>query len=410
MHDIPVIIIGGGVSGLTCANYLHKRGIDFLLLEASEEFGGRVKTANIDGYLLDRGFQVLQTNYPEAKKLLDYDALSLKTFESGAKIRTSEGFMTMQNPFRNPLAFIPMAFSSVGSLVDKLKIAKLIGEVKLASSEELISGEATATYNYLKSYGFSEKIINTFFRPFFAGVFLEEELTTGSNFFRFTFKQFFEGNAAVPENGMREIPSQLLNNLPVASVRKNVAVESIENNVVKLSDGTSLSAGKIVLATNPEATDKLLNLHIERVYNSTTCLYFSADFSPMAGKKYLSLNPNRRQLVHHMCVPSDVSAAYAPAGKTLISVTLRDAKGLSKVKQVEQTKRELSEWFGSSVNAWRLLEHQEIPQALSFYDGSTKSTDYQVAENTYRCGDYLAYPSLNAAMKTGREVAELIAG
>jgi hypothetical protein len=139
-------------------------------------------------------------------------------------------------------------------------------------------------------------------------------------------------------------------------------------------------------------------------------LYFSADFSPMAGKKYLSLNPNRRQLVHHMCVPSDVSAAYAPAGKTLISVTLRDAKGLSKVKQVEQTKRELSEWFGSSVNAWRLLEHQEIPQALSFYDGSTKSTDYQVAENTYRCGDYLAYPSLNAAMKTGREVAELIAG
>jgi protoporphyrinogen oxidase len=410
MHDFPVIIIGGGISGLTCANYLHKKQVDFLLLEASEEFGGRVKTANIDGYLLDRGFQVLQTNYPEAKKLLDYDALSLKTFESGAKIRKSEGFMTMQNPFRNPLAFIPMAFSSVGSLIDKLKIAKLIGEVKLASSEELISEEATTTYDYLKSYGFSEKIINTFFRPFFAGVFLEEELTTGSNFFRFTFKQFFEGNAAVPENGMQEIPLQLLNSLPVGFIRKNVAVESIENNVIKLSDGTSLSAGKIVLATNPEAADKILNLQTERVYNSTTCLYFSADFSPMAGKRYLTLNPNRRQLVHHMCVPSDVSAAYAPAGKTLISVTLRDAKGLSKVKQVEQTKRELNEWFGSSVNAWRLLEHQEIPQALSFYDGSTKSTDYQVAGNIYRCGDYLAYPSLNAAMKTGREVAELVAG
>ncbi|MFB0909259.1 MAG: protoporphyrinogen oxidase [Spirosomataceae bacterium] len=410
MHDIPVIIIGGGVSGLTCANYLHKKGVGFLLLEASEEFGGRVKTASIDGYLLDRGFQVLQTNYPEAKKLLDYETLNLKTFKSGAKIRKGDGFMTMQNPFRNPLAFIPMAFSSVGSFVDKLKIAKLIGEVKLASSEELISEEATTTYEYLKSYGFSEKIINTFFRPFFAGVFLEEELTTGSNFFRFTFKQFFEGNAAVPENGMQEIPSQLLNNLPASSIRKNVTVESIENNVIKLSDGTSLSAGKIVLATNPEATDKILNLQTERVYNSTTCLYFSADFSPMAGKKYLMLNPNRRQLVHHMCVPSDVSAAYAPAGKTLISVTLRDAKGLSKIKQVEQTKRELNEWFGSSVNAWRLLEHQEIPQAVSFYDGTTKSTDYQVAENIYRCGDYLAYPSLNAAMKTGREVAELVAG
>ncbi|MDP5139038.1 MAG: FAD-dependent oxidoreductase, partial [Spirosomaceae bacterium] len=143
-------------------------------------------------------------------------------------------------------------------------------------------------------------------------------------------------------------------------------------------------------------------------YNATTCLYFSADFSPMSGKKYLTLNPNRRQLVHHMCVPSDVSAAYAPAGKTLISVTLRDGKGMSKVKQVEQAKRELHEWFGSSVNAWRLLDQQEIPQAVSFYDGKPESNSYKISENIYRCGDYLAYPSLNAAMKTGREVAELV--
>ncbi|MDP5121575.1 MAG: NAD(P)/FAD-dependent oxidoreductase, partial [Spirosomaceae bacterium] len=145
MHDFPVVIIGAGVSGLTCANYLHKKGVKFLLLEASDSAGGRVKTATIDGYLLDRGFQVLQTNYPEAKKLLDYDSLNLKNFESGAKIRKGDGFMTMQNPFRNPLAFIPMAFSGVGSLVDKLKIAKLIGEVKLASSDDLIAEDAVST-------------------------------------------------------------------------------------------------------------------------------------------------------------------------------------------------------------------------------------------------------------------------
>lgn len=409
MQDFPVVIIGGGISGLTCANYLHQKGVDFLLLEASDSFGGRVKTSNIDGYLLDHGFQVLQTNYPEARKLLDYDALSLKNFESGSKIRKDDGFMTMQNPFRNPLAFIPMAFSGIGSLLDKLKIAKLIGEVKLASSDDLIAEEAVSTYDYLKAYGFSEKIINSFFRPFFAGVFLEEELLTGSNFFRFTFKQFFEGNAAIPENGMQQIPLQLVNNLPRSAVRINVTVESMENNVLKLSDGTTVSAKRIILATNPAATDKLLNVEKERVYNATTCLYFSADFSPMAGKKYLTLNPNRRQLVHHMCVPSDISAGYAPAGKTLISVTLRDAKGISKVRQVEQAKRELNEWFGSSVNAWRLLDQQEIPQAVSFYAGNSDPIDYQISENIYRCGDYLAYPSLNAAMKTGREVADLVA-
>lgn len=408
MRDFPIVIVGGGIAGLTCANYLHKKGEEFLLIESGSEVGGRVQTATMDGYLLDRGFQVLQTNYPEAKKLLNYDALNLKTFESGAKIRKADGFITMQNPFRNPLAFIPMAFSSIGSLGDKLRIAKLIGEVKVTSSEELLAEESVTTYEYLKTYGFSEKIIDSFFRPFFAGVFLEEEITTGSNFFRFTFKQFFEGNAAIPENGMKAIPLQLVENLPGASIRKNVSVESINDKTLTLSDGTTITAEKIVLAVNPASVDKLLNIETERIYNSTTCLYFSADFSPLAGKKYLTLNPNRRQIVHHMCVPSDVSSGYAPKGKALISVTLRDAKGLSKVKQVEQAKRELSEWFGSSVNAWRLLDNQVIPQSVSFYDGKALSLDYQIGKGIFVCGDYLAYPSLNAAMKTGREVAELI--
>lgn len=408
MSDFSVVIVGGGVAGLTCANYLHNKNINFLLLEATNEVGGRVKTDVVDGYLLDHGFQVLQTNYSEAKQLLNYDALNLQLFESGAKIRATDGFMSMQNPFRNPLAFLPLAFSSVGSLVDKLKVARLIGQIKLVSDEKLLAQRSVSTNDFLKTYGFSDKIINNFFRPFFGGVFLEEELATASNFFKFTFKQFFAGDAALPERGMQQIPLQLRSNLPENSVRVNSPVELIENNQVKLADGTTITADKIVIATNPTVTDRLLSReYIDRKFNTTTCLYFSADFSPLAGKKYLTLNPNRRQLVHHMCVPSDVSSAYAPVGKTVISVTLR-ASELSKTKQVEQAKRELSEWFGSSVNAWRLLGEYKIPQAVSFYDGNTQPIEYQIDENLYVCGDYLAYPSLNGAMKTGREVAELL--
>jgi protoporphyrinogen oxidase len=313
----------------------------------------------------------------------------------------------MQNPFRNPLAFIPMAFSSVGSVPDKLRIARLISEIRSVPDEELLLQEATSTQDFLKTYGFSDKIINKFFRPFFGGVFLEEELATASSFFKFTFKQFFAGDAALPEHGMQQIPFQLRNNLPENSVRVNSLVDLIENNQVKLTDGTTITADKVVLATNLTVADKLLNKKTDHKFNATRCLYFSADFSPMSGKKYLTLNPNRRQIVHHMCVPSDVSAAYAPAGKTIISVTLR-ASELSKTKQIEQTKRELNEWFGSSVNAWRLLGEYNIPQAVSFYDGNTQVDDYQVAENLFVCGDYLAYPSLNGTMKAGREVAELL--
>ncbi len=408
MSDFPVIIIGGGVAGLTCANYLHRKNIDFLLLESTAEVGGRVQTDSVDGYLLDRGFQVLQTNYPEAKQVLNYEDLNLKSFKSGAKIRSENGFITMQNPFRNPLALLPMAFSGVGSLVDKLKVAQLIAEIRTVADEALLAADSnTSTLEFLQNYGFSDKIIRNFFRPFFGGVFLEEELTTASNFFKFTFKQFFAGDVALPETGMKQIPQQLRNNLPENSIQVNSAVDLIEKKQLKLADGTTLTANKIVVATNPTIADKLLNRTVERKFNNTTCLYFSADFSPMSGKKYLTLNPNRRQLVHHLCVPSDISAAYAPTGKTLISVTLRSSE-LNKTKQVEQTKRELSEWFGSSVNAWRLLGEYRIPEAVSTYEKNTIQNQYQVTENILTCGDYLAYPSLNGTMKTGREVAELL--
>ena len=206
---------------------------------------------------------------------------------------------------------------------------------------------------------------------------------------------------------MQQIPLQLRNNLSTNSVRVNSLVETIEGKNIKLANGSGITADKIVLAINPKAADKLLNKTVERKFNATSCLYFLADFSPLSGKKYLTLNPNRRQLVHHMCVPSDVAATYAPSGKALISVTLR-ATELSKVKQIEQAKRELSAWFGSSVNAWRLIGDYQIPNAVSFYNGNTQPIDYQVGDGLYRCGDYLAYPSLNGAMKTGREVAELI--
>lgn len=408
MNKYSVIIVGGGISGLTCANYLQKTGINCLVLESSETLGGRVQTHEVDGYLLDRGFQVLQTNYPEAKQLLDYEVLDLKPFKSGAYIRKEGGFLTMQNPFRNPMAFLPMAFSSVGTLMDKLRIAKLIGEVRRASTDELMAREGIATYDFLKNYGFSEKIINTFFRPFFGGVFLEEELITASNFFLFTFKQFFEGDAAIPANGMREIPMQLAANLSEGSIRIASPVVELKKNSVTLANGEFLEADYVVLAVNIAAADKLLGISTERVFNATNCLYFSADFSPLNGKPFLTLNPNRKQLVHHICVPSDLATQYAPEGKTLISVTIRNAKGLSAQRQIEQVKRELGDWFGASVNAWRLLATYDLPQAVSLYSAGSHHVGYHIDKGVYQCGDYTAYPSLNAAMKTGREVAEMI--
>lgn len=409
MNDFSTIIIGGGISGLTCAKYLNEKGYSFMLLEGSDELGGRVRTDKVEGFKLDRGFQVLLTNYPEARKTLNYSDLRLKYFDSGSLIKADKGFMKMENPFRKKMAYLTMAFSSVGSLRDKLKIRKFANDLAEIPDEDFFKMEATDTLTFLRNYGWSERMISNFFKPFFGGVFLENELITSSNFFQFTFKQFFRGDAAIPKEGMQAIPDQIAEKISSNKIRRHARVKGIENNQVFLEGGEILTTDRIVLATDPHTTDILLGETTNRIYNTTTCTYFSAESSPLRGQKMIALNPNRRGVVHNVCVPSDISPEYGNAGKSLISVSTQGLDKVDEQKLTSRIKRELFDWFGAQVNVWKHLKTYHIPESLVQYRAGMPQKSLKLSDNLYRCGDYLAYPSLNAAMQTGREVGEMIA-
>lgn len=408
MNDFSTVIIGGGISGLTCAKYLNEKGYGFMLLEGSDALGGRVRTDKVEGFLLDRGFQVLLTNYPEAKKILNYNNLDLKYFASGSMIKAEKGFMKMENPFRNKMAYLTMAFSSVGSLSDKLKIRKFANDLADISDEEIFQMDATDTLTFLRNYGWSDKMITNFFKPFFGGVFLENDLITSSNFFQFTFKQFFRGDAAIPADGIQAIPEQIAEMIPNNRIRKNTRVKGFEGNQIFLEGGEVITTDKIVVATDPHTSDDLLGETSNRVYNITTCTYFSAETSPLKGQKFIALNPNRRGVVHNVCVPSDISSHYGNVGKSLVSVSTQGLEKLDERNLTNRIKRELFDWFGASVNVWKHLKTYHIPESLVQYRAGTEKHSLKLSENLYRCGDYLAYPSLNAAMQTGREVAEML--
>ena len=408
MNDFLTVIIGGGISGLTCAKFLNEKGYSFMLLEGSDALGGRIRTDKVDGFLLDRGFQILLTNYPEAKKILNYNTLDLKYFGSGALIKAEKGFMKMENPFQNKMAYLTMAFSSVGTLSDKLKIRKFANELSEIPDDEFFNMEATDTLTFLRNYGWSEKMINNFFKPFYGGVFLENDLLTSSNFFQFTFKQFFKGDAAIPAEGIQAIPEQIAEMLPRNCIRKNARVKGFEGNQIFLEGGEVINAGRIVVATDPKSSDKLLGETNERTYNITTCTYFSAETSPLKGQKFIALNPNRRGAVHNICVPSDISSHYGNEGKSLISVSTQGLEKLDERNLTNKIKLELFDWFGPSVNVWKHLKTYHIPESLVQYRAASKRQNSKLGDNLYRCGDYLAYPSLNAAMQTGREVAQMI--
>jgi phytoene dehydrogenase-like protein len=414
MSSSPIIIIGAGMAGLTCASYLHRAGRTVVVLEADDAVGGRVRTdLTSDGFRLDRGFQVLQTRYPEVQRLMDYGALRLQAFRSGAVIRLAAGRQTtLVNPLDQPLAAFSALASPIGTLTDKLRIAALAQRVKSSSSEQLLTFPSTDTLTYLRQRGWSEQIIDSFFRPFFGGVFLDRNLSTASNFFEFVFKQFVEGDAAVPALGMQQIPEQLAARLPAGSVRLNTRVEAVQGTTVRLAGGETLTATAVVVATDGEAAARLLptsRLTSPIPWRRTTCTYFAADHSPGKADKLLRLNASADSLAHNVAFPSDVASEYAPAGRTLVSVSTHGFQSLPETDLTLRLREELATWFGPEARQWQHLRSYHIPQALPVYPaGQPPHQPLQIAEALYRCGDYTGYPSLNAAMATGREVAEAL--
>ena len=227
---MKVIVVGAGLAGLTCAKVLRERSAEVAVFEASDGVGGRVRTDEKDGFLLDRGFQVYFTSYPVSKRHLDHEKLGLRAFDPGAIIHRGREKSVLSDPLRDPEALVPSLISDAASLADKLRTAKLAAKVlpgtATTASEE--DGEPDlSTLEYLKASGFSERYIDSFFKPFYGGVFLSRSLYTSSRVFRFTFRMLATGRTVVPARGMGEIPKQLAAHLPDATVRLNSPVDTL---------------------------------------------------------------------------------------------------------------------------------------------------------------------------------------
>ncbi len=409
MENADVVIIGAGVAGLIAAIELERAGVHPVILEASDVPGGRLKTDLIDGYLMDHGFQVLLTAYREAQHYLDYASLGLKNFDPGATIYTGEKTYELSDPLRQPGQLIPMLFSGVGSLSDKLKVAQLARTLKKQNPAELFARqEGVSTFEYLKQEGFSDKFINHFFRPFFSGIFLESDLSTSSSMFRFVFKMFAEGNAALPEGGIQAIPKQLIRMLSHTEIRFNEKVTRLGTGSVFTSGG-EIKAGDILIATTPH--DLLPGLKEQRQpFHNVLNLYFSTE-ERVIRPPQIGLSARSSSLINNFCYPSAVHSSHAPPGKELLSVSVVDVPDQHLDEIVELVKKEWKELTGQSYGSIEFLRAYSIPNALPVMDHlafSMQSTAAKVQDHIFLAGDYLLYGSLNAAMTSGRTGAQAL--
>jgi phytoene dehydrogenase-like protein len=406
--EAKVVIVGAGMAGLCCALRLQEKGIPCTVLEASDAPGGRVRTDKVDGFLLDRGFQVLLTAYPEARRLLDSKALGLRTFAPGALVRLDGKFHRISDPFRQPWTIPATLLTPLGSLKDKLRIARLRRHVLAGSIEDLFRRPETSALDALLNFGFSDRMIGAFFRPFFGGIFLETDLATSSRMLEFVFRMFSLGKAALPTAGMGAIPQQLADRLPAGTVRLGVKVETLGEGEVCLAGGERVSASAVVLATEaPEAARLLPDLRPPGSHG-TACLYFAADQAPLA-KPLLVLNGEGRGPVDNLCVPSAVAPSYAPAGKSLVSATVVGAAGADEKELEIEVRKHLSSWFGPAVHGWRHLRTYRIPLALPARR-SLEPAELPVRRRRglYLCGDHRDTSSLQGAMVSGRRAAEAV--
>jgi phytoene dehydrogenase-like protein len=420
---IDVAVVGAGLAGLCCAVRLEQAGLSVKLLEAEDAPGGRIRTDVVDGFRLDRGFQILLTGYPELAQQIDVKALRLRPFTRGALVRHGGRFHHFADPFRGSMgAALSIAVDPVVTIGDKFRITRLRRMVMQGDPANLFRKPEVSTRRFLDDYGFSAKMVDRFFDPFLAGIFLERELATSSRYFQFLFRMFALGDAAVPENGMEMLPRQLAVRLKSGTLETNThitAVKRSKNNFV-LDGGKKASylARQIVLAVDDGQVRSLLgqqngwnrpsNDLVQ--WNRTTTFYYAADRAPVDGPlPVLNGDGPASGPVNDAIVLSQASERYAPPGMHLIAANVvgRAPQSGPQIEQLEREARaQLMQWFGADVARWTVLGGYPIPHALPLCTHAEwQQSSTRLMEGVYLCGDYREMPSIQGALVSGRRAA-----
>ena len=392
----PIVIIGAGIAGLQAASHLHRQNVPFVLLEQADRAGGRVQSDQVDGFILDHGFQVLQTNYPAVQRSFDLSALQLQAFDSGSKLWLGGQWTSFLNPLRAGLGMLKLV-PHVISFRDLFLLARLWFKLQGSTNEHIQSGENTA--EMLGKWGFSDTFQTKFIRPFFRGIFLDQHLQQPASLFFFYMRQFLEGQAALPAKGMGEMANQLLESLPADSIRFGAEVVGLSERHVKLKGGESLEFERLIVALDPYSAAKLLQVDLpDFVHLGSKTFYFSSPVREVTDK-LLHLIPGESKLLHY-CFLSHVAPNYAPKGKDLIQVTSLDLS-----LEAEEALSLLASY--EDVKGMKLLKAFIIPRSLAKV-GVLESLKHAAdARGFILAGDYCEMPSLQGALVSGEKAAVL---
>lgn len=398
--DYKIHIIGAGLSGLTAAKVLENHGYHPVIYDSNSAPGGRVQTDVINGYQLDRGFQVLLSEYPKVRQYLDLEKLNLKRLKPGAIIFKNGKKIKLGDPIRDITFLLPGIFSGIGTLSDKWKILKLNLELRKLSPEQIFQEQEVTTMQYLHKRGFSKNIITNFFKPFFSGIFLEPDLRTSSRMFRFVFKMFGEGDAVIPALGMGEISRQLAENLKQTKIHFNETVTQVSDSQLMLENGREIPGHFTIIAT--EASSLVSNLRNQQTtWKACYCFYFTSRTAVLEDD-IIGLIADDTALINNIFY----HAVATEAPSHLLSVTVVKETQLEPDQLEKKIREELKKYCAIEVED--LIKYYKIPKALpdiTALQYELMPTETRLNNRIFLAGDQLLNGSQNAAILSGERAA-----
>lgn len=405
--QVEVAIIGAGLAGLACAIELQRNKIDFQIFEASDGVGGRVRSDVVDGFILDRGFQLYNPSYSEGKRLLDYVALDLKPFTPGIAIRDGKRLRLIVDPFRSKEFRFNLIKDLPGNPLSFLGLLRYFLKFLITSDAQIATTKDISALQSLTKSGVRGALLEKLLKPFLQGVFLESNLSTSRKFLDVVLKTFLKGTPSVPAQGMREISNQLAARIPVEKISLNTKITKIDGTKL-FTDAGEIEARIIVVATDPSTAINWLGLEPKKMHTVTTW-YFKADQEVNKVAKaspILFVDAKKSGPLTNAVVLTNSATSYAPGGQVLVSAS---AISPNENADIDSVKKHLAHIFGVATENWKLIKEYKIKEALpEMLPPFSLINSNQINDHTFVAGDHRATSSIQGALLSGTNTATLV--